>query len=86
MVSTESNPVTCGNCGTENPPGQDFCTNCGQPLTGSADEAIREHIEATEDDGVIGSNAPGADGAVSAVDAGFGVPVDVPDDTLPPRD
>lgn len=55
----QSNPVTCGNCGTENPPDQDFCVECGQPLTGSADEAVRESLAAEERTGAIGGGSPG---------------------------
>ncbi len=43
-----ANPMTCSNCGTENPPEQDNCVNCGQPLTGSADEAARTQLEAQD--------------------------------------
>ncbi|MCC6791486.1 MAG: hypothetical protein IT336_07380 [Thermomicrobiales bacterium] len=55
------NPVTCGNCGTENSPEEDFCVNCGPPLTGSADESIRESLEAQESDGLFdhGGATPG---------------------------
>lgn len=42
------NPVTCGHCGTENAPEEDFCVNCGQPLTGSAEEGLRENLEAQD--------------------------------------
>ncbi len=38
-----ANPTTCSNCGTENDQGQDFCTNCDQPLTASADQGLREN-------------------------------------------
>ena len=37
---------TCGHCGTENPEGTDFCKHCGRPLTASAEEGLREHLEA----------------------------------------
>lgn len=49
-----SNPITCGNCGTENPPDQDFCIKCGQPLSRSAVEGIVEHREAEHEGGVYG--------------------------------
>ena len=57
------NPVTCGNCGTINPPGQDFCVKCGQPLTGSAEQAIRENLEAERHGGLLGNDATPAAGA-----------------------
>ncbi len=45
-----ANATVCGNCRTENPPGTDECTKCGQPLTGSADTAVRTQLEAQGDD------------------------------------
>lgn len=60
-----SNPVTCSNCGTENPPGQDFCTDCDQPLTASADQGLRESEEAQDHGGVIGGDAVGPAGAAA---------------------
>src|SRR5262249_53102224 len=36
-IMMSANPITCSNCGTENPPGQDFCRKCHQPLTASAE-------------------------------------------------
>jgi hypothetical protein len=42
----EGNTAACGHCGTENPQGTDFCQHCGRPLTESADEGLRESIEA----------------------------------------
>lgn len=50
------NPVTCGNCGTENPSEQDVCIECGLPLTGSGDEALRENLEAQDHGGLIGGS------------------------------
>ncbi len=50
------NRVTCGNCGTENPPDQDVCSECGLPLTGSGDEAFRENLEAQDQGGLIGGS------------------------------
>ena len=49
-----SNPETCSNCGTENPPGEDFCVECGQPLTRSAEQGLREQSEAQHEGGVYG--------------------------------
>lgn len=56
-----SNPVTCTNCGTENPPDQDFCIECEQPLTQSAESGMREQIEAQEEGGVYGIGDGGDD-------------------------
>ncbi len=51
------NPVTCGNCQTENDPGNDFCSNCGQPLTRSAEEGMVENQEAQDRGGVLGGTS-----------------------------
>ncbi len=49
-----SNPETCTNCGAENRPGADFCAECGQPLTQSAESGLREQMDAQEEGGVYG--------------------------------
>lgn len=36
-MSENPNPTRCGNCGTVNPPGQEFCIKCHAPLTLVAD-------------------------------------------------
>jgi uncharacterized OB-fold protein len=54
MAHTDRNPVTCGNCGTVNPPDQDFCIKCGEPLTDSAAEGMVEQMEAQREGGVYG--------------------------------
>ena len=43
-----ANPMTCSHCGTENSPARDTCVACGQPLTASADMALRANLAATE--------------------------------------
>lgn len=48
------NGERCGNCGTINPVGQDKCINCGQPLTASADSALRTSIAERQDEAVMG--------------------------------
>ena len=48
-----ANPTTCSNCGTENPPEADKCVQCGMPLTGSADEALRTQLEEQNDEGLL---------------------------------
>ena len=48
------NPETCSNGGAENRPGADFCAECGQPLTQSAESGLREQQEAQEEGGVFG--------------------------------
>jgi predicted amidophosphoribosyltransferase len=49
-----SHPDTCSNCGTENRPSADFCSECGQPLTQSAESGVREQMQAQEEGGVFG--------------------------------
>lgn len=50
----QANPITCGNCGTENPPDAQECQNCGEPLTRSAQEGMMEQEEAQAEGGVYG--------------------------------
>lgn len=57
-----TNPETCSNCGAENPPGEDFCVDCGKPLTQSAEAGLREQNDAQEDGGVFGTGFDDADG------------------------
>ena len=38
--------MQCSNCGTANEAGRDTCVQCGQPLTGSADEGARTQLAA----------------------------------------
>jgi hypothetical protein len=85
------NTITCGNCQTENPPDAEFCIECGQPLTQSAEEGIRENIEASDSPSLFGHGAGAVVGAGGVIPAGgLGQPVivpgDVPDPYLPPRD
>ena len=54
MQRPDTNPVTCGNCGTENQPDADFCVECGQPLTKSAAQGMVEQAEAQREGGVYG--------------------------------
>lgn len=35
-MSENLNPTRCGNCGTLNPPDQEYCVNCHAPLTRAA--------------------------------------------------
>lgn len=72
-----ANPVTCGHCGTENPPGRDECIECGLPLTRSGGQELRAELEAQENAGLL---SPAADPA-------YGVtwPVTLPPDDPPSR-
>jgi hypothetical protein len=67
------NPVTCGNCGTENPPDQDVCTKCGLPLTGSADEALRENLGAEDRGGGLFGGGATSGTAVQPTEPGLGL-------------
>jgi hypothetical protein len=71
----EGNPETCSNCGAENRPGADFCAECGQPLTQSAESGLREQQDAQDHGGLIGGNdevPPGGTGV-----GGLGSPRDL---------
>lgn len=68
-----ANPVTCSNCGTDNAPGQDFCTECDQPLTASADQGIRENQQAENHGSVIVGDAAGLGGDAPPLASDIGV-------------
>jgi hypothetical protein len=51
------NPITCSNCGHENPGDVDFCEECEQPLTQSAESGVIEQMNAQEH-GTLGGNFP----------------------------
>ena len=70
-----TNPIRCGNCGTDNPPGADTCRKCGKPLTLSADEALRAEIAEENDEGLLAAR----EDSTSMGTAGPGTPV------VPPR-
>jgi hypothetical protein len=53
-----ANAEVCSNCGTENPPGRDFCIKCGAPLTESAAEGLETQREAMREGGVLGTEYP----------------------------
>jgi hypothetical protein len=53
------NPITCGNCGHENPGDIDFCEECEQPLTQSAESGVMEQQNAQEH-GTLGGSLPSA--------------------------
>ena len=82
-----ANTETCSNCGAENPPGRDTCVKCGQPLTGSADEAMRTQLDRQEHGSLIAPEK----GSAPAVDPAMGgtlnapLPLD-PDPTPPERE
>lgn len=61
----QENPITCGNCGTENQPGAQYCSECGEPLTRSAGGAVREREEAQTEDGFFGVDDGDDDDGIS---------------------
>jgi hypothetical protein len=88
------NGERCSNCGTENPEGADFCVKCHQPLTGSAEEGIRENLDAQGNDSLFGAGGAAAGGTgpgLGAMGGGMMMPSDspggatMPDEGLPPR-
>ena len=72
--------ITCGNCQTENPKDQDFCIECGQPLTGSGEQEVRENIDAEGSGSFIGNDnmigresvAPGLAGGAGGIPTHLG--------------
>ena len=82
------NGERCGNCGTFNPPGQDKCINCGQPLTASAGMAERTHLAERDDEALMGgryevTQMGGGETAFNAPDDPDRRDIDMP--TIPPR-
>jgi hypothetical protein len=66
------NPVTCGHCQTENPPGADFCNNCNQPLTQSAEMGMAEHEQAQQSGSLLSGDIPPSDSSSGqGVDSGI---------------
>ena len=84
-MSENPNPTRCGNCGTENPPGQEFCVRCHAPLTLAADAVALAGTPEAEDEprsyepeGEVGS--PG----VVLMGGMGGPPIPVPLETVEP--
>lgn len=85
-MSENPNPTRCGNCGTENPPGQDFCNRCHAPLTLAADATALEGTPEAEDEArryetVRGDGTPG----VVVMGGMGGPPIPVPAETIDPE-
>ena len=57
-MSENPNPVVCGSCQTENPPGAEYCSTCGVALTMAAElgDAEVDEVRAS-DPGVDSANA-----------------------------
>jgi hypothetical protein len=92
-MSENPNPTRCGNCGTENPPGQEFCLTCHAPLTLPAAGAVLDETPEDLDD-PRRYDAGGAEDTPEVVVMGGmgGAPIPVPGESLapepdqPPRD
>jgi hypothetical protein len=92
-MSENPNPTRCGNCGTDNPPGQEFCLRCHASLTLAADATVLDTTpEALDNPATYDPDA--ADTAPGTVLLGGmgGGPAYLPTDPLdpepdrPPRD
>ena len=91
-MSENPNPTRCGNCGTDNPPGQEFCLNCHAPLTLTADAAVLDETpEALDNPATYDTDAAATPGTVLLGGMGGG-PAYIPTEPLdpepdrPPRD
>jgi hypothetical protein len=84
-MSENPNPTRCGNCGTLNPPGQEFCINCHMPLTLAADPSVLAGTPEAEDE-PRRYEPEGQDSTPETVIMGGagGAPIPVPTDTLDP--
>lgn len=82
-MSENPNPTRCGNCGTDNPPGQEFCLNCQAPLTLTADAAVLDLPPEAMDDPATYEHAAAETEPESALLGGIGgAPALVPTDPL----
>lgn len=76
-----SNPIVCGTCGTENSPDEDFCTECGLPLTASGEQGLRQNEKAQDQGGVLGGDSAAPDGIAPSPTTDIGATID----DVPPR-
>lgn len=65
-MSGNPNPTVCGNCHTENPPGAEYCRECGEPLTLPAEQALDEGDAVERQDPLLDTTSP-ADSDVGTV-------------------
>lgn len=80
-MSENPNPTRCGNCGTMNPPGQEFCINCHAPLTRAAEgDALAGTPEAVDEPRRL--EVPAEDGTTMADPTGGGP---LPTEGIPPE-
>lgn len=92
-MSENPNPTRCGNCGTDNPPGQELCVRCHAPLTVVGDAALLDRAPEALDDPAqydTGAAGEGPDAVVMGGMGGAPIPVPAkslePDSNRPPRD
>jgi hypothetical protein len=82
-MSENPNPTRCGNCGTMNPPGQEFCISCHLPLTLSADPTVLEGTPEAEDEPRQYDSGGAIDTPDVVVMGGMGgAPIAVPTESL----
>jgi hypothetical protein len=92
-MSENPNPTRCGNCGTLNPPGQEFCIKCDAPLTLTAGAAALEGMPEIPDE-LKGTEGGRADAVPEMIVmggmGGAAIPVPAepgePEPNRPPRD
>jgi uncharacterized OB-fold protein len=91
-MSENPNPTRCGNCGTMNPPGQEYCASCHAPLTLAAGAVALEGTPEAKDEARRYEAAPEPETPEVVVMGGLGgAPIPVPaeridlDPDAPPR-
>jgi hypothetical protein len=86
-MSENPNPTRCGNCGTDNPPGAEYCEHCGQPLTLTADAVVLEEFpEVVDEPGVTDGDDSAQSAGVPVLGGLGGAPLTIPPDQLRPND
>jgi hypothetical protein len=85
-MSENPNPTRCGNCGTDNPPGQEFCLSCHAPLTLAADAAALDETLEAEDEPRTYEPEGAVDRPGAVLMGGMGgPPIPVPAETIDPE-
>lgn len=84
-MSENPNPTRCGNCGTENPPGQEFCIRCHAPLTLAADAAVLGGTPEVEDEARRYEQPAEEEPGVVVMGGMGGMPIPVPTEAIDPE-
>ena len=86
-MSENPNPTRCGNCGTMNPPGQEFCVHCHAALTlPAANEALEQTPESAEELRQVEAEVGETQERPVVVMGGIGgAPIPMPTESLDPR-